>query len=333
MYLDLTHTKDIYKAIRSNIISDQQVVMILVAENSQIDLLALIKEFNKEGIQFFGGVFPGLIYNNEKLDKGLIFKVLPVLFSPFLIRDIDKDNQEIPALRKILNKSGQQRNTAIVLIDGQTPNVAGFLAKLCSELGGEVDYFGGGAGSLTVRQPCIFSNEGLLQNAAIVGFINRNVALGVGHGLPELKGPMISTKTTSNCGHETTIENKEVLEYDTCVHLPYDIADKDLESKPTNQSEAELLLIDGAKHAAMESLKKGDQPPVDYLVIDSVSRVLFLNERFDEELQMVDVQLRKSESSASVEGILSIGEITSCQEGKLTLFNGKILVGSFYEDA
>ena len=83
----------------------------------------------------------------------------------------------------------------------------------------------------------------------------------------------------------------------------------------------------------MESLKKGDQPPVDYLVIDSVSRVLFLNERFDEELQMVDVQLRKSESSASVEGILSIGEITSCQEGKLTLFNGKILVGSFYEDA
>lgn len=66
------------------------------------------------------------------------------------------------------------------------------------------------------------------------------------------------------------------------------------------------------------------------LVVDCVSRALFLNGRHEEELEQISKRIKGVRTEVSPQGMLSIGEISSYGEGYLEFFNKTIVIGSFY---
>lgn len=77
-----------------------------------------------------------------------------------------------------------------------------------NRLGNSVHYFGGGAGSLTLKQePCLFTSGGFVQDAAIVAFIKLESNLGVRHGWERIMGPIVATKTRKNIIMELNWKN------------------------------------------------------------------------------------------------------------------------------
>ncbi|MBI4777794.1 hypothetical protein HY792_02595 [Candidatus Desantisbacteria bacterium] len=195
MYLSITDIEEIVEIICRMEIKDTDVALILLGEKDAPDVEQMILGLNKNGINFFGGVFPGVIYNEKKYEQGAVIKVLPALASPYLIKRLDTERIELPDFISNLDK----QYTAMVLVDGLTSNIALFLSKLFDQLGNSVHYFGGGAGSLSLKsQPCLFTKDGFVQDAAVVAFIKLQCNLGVSHGWKKLIGPIVATKTYKN---------------------------------------------------------------------------------------------------------------------------------------
>ncbi|MEM0980323.1 MAG: FIST C-terminal domain-containing protein [Cyanobacteria bacterium P01_H01_bin.58] len=90
-------------------------------------------------------------------------------------------------------------------------------------------------------------------------------------------------------------------------------------------------LVQAAHKAAMEAKQGIPQHFQDCLVVDCISRVLFLEEQFSEELAALREQLLDINESVTLEGVLTLGEISSYGDGFLEFFNKTIVVGAFYQ--
>jgi hypothetical protein len=178
--------------------SDHDAVLVMVGEKCGIDLSCMVEGLNKRGVVFFGGLFPGIVHGGIRSDDGASLTVLPSLCRPFLFRDISRRTPDVGALKSIRDSLNRQY-TALVLVDGLATNISLFLQGLFNTLGNSVHYLGGGAGSLSlIRRPCVFNNEGVFQDAAVVSLAGLRSNLGVEHGWKKLAGPLVATKTARN---------------------------------------------------------------------------------------------------------------------------------------
>lgn len=90
-------------------------------------------------------------------------------------------------------------------------------------------------------------------------------------------------------------------------------------------------LIASAQQATQDTLQAPSIKINHLLVFDCISRTLFLEDRFPEELQAIDNQLKLRDLKATPYGVLSLGEISSYGEGLLEFFNKTIVVGTLSE--
>ncbi|NEQ43513.1 MAG: histidine kinase [Leptolyngbya sp. SIOISBB] len=90
-------------------------------------------------------------------------------------------------------------------------------------------------------------------------------------------------------------------------------------------------LVDSARQAASEALQGASNRLQDVLVVDCISRVLFLGDRFPEELQALQENVSDLPDKIAFEGVLTLGEISSYGEGFLEFFNKTIVVGALYQ--
>jgi hypothetical protein len=65
-------------------------------------------------------------------------------------------------------------------------------------------------------------------------------------------------------------------------------------------------------------------------MVDCISRVLYLDNDFSNELNTVKKQLKLKQESLDLEGVLSLGEISSMEGGFLEFLNKTIVVGAFH---
>ncbi len=91
-------------------------------------------------------------------------------------------------------------------------------------------------------------------------------------------------------------------------------------------------LIKVAAEAVEETLiQSGGEVTVRHtMVVDCVSRALFLEDRHEEELEEINKRIKALRSEVSPQGMLSLGEISSYGEGYLEFFNKTIVIGSLY---
>jgi len=328
----------------------------------------LFEALNALDIAFFGGIFPGIISGNQRFEEGVIIKVWNDATQPFLIKGLDEKGWDFPYLLPHI-QSG--KTLMLTLVDGLTTNIADFLISLYHIAGNSARYFGGGAGSLSLKQmPCVFTNEGVFQDAAIICLVNQEVRLGVKHGWQKVAGPLVATRTDKNVIHELNWQPafevyKGIVEedsgrtfmednfFDIAKGFPFGIFkenQEDIVRDPIAKSETGALICVGEVpentvlnilkgesealiHSAAEAaLGSSDKEKVlkDVFVVDCISRVLFLEERFPQELQAIRDGLGEPGKDIVPEGILSLGEISSYSDGLLEFFNKTIVVGSLY---
>jgi len=373
MYLSTTNSGEIISAITGMKIQEGDVVAVLLGEKNRPDIKHLISGLNENRIDFFGAIFPGLIHGNQRHEEGALILVLPALEKPFLIKGLDTERIDLPDFGTKISEAPNKKYTAVILVDGLTSNISLFLSKLFNRLGNAVHYFGGGAGSRTLRQePCLFTPEGWFQNAAIVAFIKLEINLGVRHGWERIQGPIVATRTRKNRIAELNWKNafqvyREAVESDSGLELaeenffeiakgyPFgiikeggeDIVRDAIDVTPDGEllcvgevpENAVLRILKGKK----ESLIRAAGQAVDdclctkirnlrqNLIVDCISRVIFLGEDFSKELETVNRKIHISNDQPPLSGILTLGEISSYGEGFLEFFNKTIVIGVLHE--
>lgn len=87
-------------------------------------------------------------------------------------------------------------------------------------------------------------------------------------------------------------------------------------------------LVQAAGLAAKEA---GDKEICDNLIVDCISRALFLGDDFGRELAAVKENLVTAGEQGIPAGMLTLGEISSYGETTLEFFNKTIVVGGCYE--
>jgi hypothetical protein len=177
----------------------QDMVGVMLAETGAPELNALVEALTATKVAFFGGVFPALIDGKHRRETGALVFALPKLTEPLLVRDLDTDRFSVPDALPFVQWHRGSKPTALILVDGLSPNISHFLRAVYHQLGNRVSYWGGGAGSLSLEpRPCVFTRQGVHQGAAILALSSLPSRLGVRHGWRELKGPFVATRSDRN---------------------------------------------------------------------------------------------------------------------------------------
>ena len=229
---------------------------------------------------------------------------------------------------------------------------------------------GGAGSLTLKQMPCVFNNEGCFENAAIVLLTEWQSSLGVQHGWERLEGPLIATKTNKNVIEEINWQNAfEVYQsivndnsnvainkdnfFEVAKSYPFGIKNdigEDIVRDPIIVTEegglvcvgeipenATVNILKGVEDnlissagKAVELCKKDDQVPVDNLLVSCISRNLFHDKNFGLELEEIATRLKESAPDLHLEGILTLGEISSYGKGYLKFFNKTVVNCSFY---
>ncbi|WP_299183289.1 FIST C-terminal domain-containing protein [uncultured Aquimarina sp.] len=340
-------------------------VILTVPEKATLDIPLLIDELNKLKVQFMGGIFPKIIYQNGIHEEGIVVNFVDRVATLFVTENLKEKDFTIPSAH--LDK--EKDYCAFTMVDGLTGNISNYLSELYRVFGTNCLYLGGGAGSLTLEQkPCVFSNEGFFMNAAITIIYETSGSIGVQHGWKKIEGPIIATKTDKNVIQELNWRNafevyKEIIEsdcgkeinednfFDIAKSYPFGIVKDNSEcvvrdpiatndkgelicvGEVFNNTVLDVLkgkqenLIESADKAARLAIENSENP-TSAVIIDCISRTLFLEDHFQKELDNVVNLLKKENDQMFIGGALTLGEISSFN-GYLELFNKTIVIGLF----
>lgn len=374
MYLENPEINELLQATNELEIQSGESLFLMFGEKQVIDFHSLQSELTSLNIDFFGGIFPGIIYRNLQSNQGCILLKLKTLHPPILIQGLETPDFDLPDFPS-LDSEETNKKTVLTLVDGLTSNIATFLSEIHNVLGNTVNFIGGGAGSLSlVQRPCVFTNQGLFQDAAIVCFLDYQSKMGVRHGWQQLEGPIVATRTDKNIIHELNWQNafevySSVVNADSTTSIgtenffdiakgyPFGIFKEDSENivrDPISVDEngalicvgevpenTVLYILKGDREALIASARKAVEDTltptddsseiVDTLIVDCISRTLFLEEGFSEELKVVLDSVHQKHPNINPSGVLTLGEISSYGEGFLEFFNKTIVVGTFFK--
>lgn len=345
----------------------EDVIVFFFSENElEADIPMLISDLNERGVHFVGGIFPGLVTQHGKADTGVIINKFKRAADIILFKNVSAKQLEMPDLS---GWEGEPP-TCLTLVDGLSANIDHLLNHINDNLGHITHFIGGGAGSLTLKQQkCLFCNEGFFQDAAIVCPIQQQSKLGVRHGWEKLYGPVVATRTEGTTIYELNWQPafqvyKEVIEADLGKSIdannffsiakayPFGIYRENREDiirDPLSVGENDSIICIGEvpAHAVLNIMKSNPDKlalaagkavddcqeaenivPTQTLVVDCISRALFLEHHFSKEVDAIRNQL--PDGAQNIEGILSLGEISSVHKGLLEFYNKTVVVGLFH---
>ncbi|MGB3467662.1 MAG: FIST C-terminal domain-containing protein [Cyclobacteriaceae bacterium] len=338
--------------------------LLLVGEHASIDINELIARCDQKQVRIAGGIFPGIVSPEGKLDAAVIHRKFDFRTKCRIYKDIHL------AVEIDFEDVAEGSKSALLFLDGLSENISGFLSNTYAYFWNRIRFIGGGCGSISLKQqPCIFSNEGFFENAAMMLFMENPVSIGVKHGWKQISGPYVVSAAEGNTIHEINWRPafdvyKEVIKenkgqsinkenfFDIAKAFPFGIfkeGTEDIVRDPiltdeksmtcvgeiTNHSVVNILngnnndLIEGAREAAAEALASDNIE--DILVIDCISRALFQEDNFHQETGIIMDMINSKNLSIPLEGVLSLGEISSYGDGYLEFFNKTIVVGAFLE--
>lgn len=354
-------TTPTYEQVIENL-SVTETNLILIGEKNGLDIARLIRYCNENKILIAGGTFPGIIHENSHSDSDVLIKNFPAATKIKIFKDLQNNNDfDFPVLE-------DNQHSALLFIDGLSSKISYFLENTYSYYWDKIKFIGGGCGSLSlVQQPCVFSNEGFFMDAALMLFLNYKLNAGVKHGWERISGPFVVSAAKGNVIHELNWRPafevyKETLFangvkdinaenfFNIAKAFPFGIfkeGTEDIVRDPIvtdgksltcvgevlSNSVVNILygeksdLIAGAQQAAIDAFQ--NEEIKDTLIVDCISRCLFQDEEFSNELNSIQQVIKEKKINIPSEGILSLGEISSYGDGYLEFFNKTIVVGAF----
>ncbi len=315
----------------------------------------------------FGGVFPAIIYQGRHYTTGSVIVGLPVAPRMTTIHALSRATPaELEAAMAALDDVNDTHGTAFCWADGFSQQLTLLLQAFHSQVGLKYKVIGGGAGSLDLHpKPCIITNAGLLEDAAVLAVVDLPSGVAARHGWVKLSGPYHVTQSTGNVIHSlnwrpavqvykaavSTIYTSEWDEdrfYEVSQNFPFGIQRYGVERvvrDPVRVKGDSLVCIGDVPQGALvdiltatntsllvaadEALLEAENQLRRYgrahtvFIIDCVSRMIFLQDRFQREL--VNLYLP---GTATV-GVLSLGEFACNGRDYPSFLNKTTVVGIF----
>lgn len=335
-------------------------VMVLVAGKSAQYVQDLQDYMNSKNIRFFGGIYAALLVESKTQYEGFLVQKYEPIYSSLVLPYMMRFKIEEDCLKD---------STAIVLVDGLSSKMKDLTDTIYNKVGNKVKYIGGGAGFYDLKQrPCIFDNKGIYQDVLYICIIKEKMELAVKHGWNKLMGPFHVTKSEANVLSEIDNENalavyRDMIEEVEGLRLgredfftyardyPFGIVEKNqtemvVRDPITINDQDEIICVAGIPQGSNLYLLKGNvdtllessveiatycaqKAPQRYvpLLFDCISRAMFMEDIFDMELANIQKRLKYK-----VEGALSIGEVSSTNNGELTIHNKSTILGLLNTD-
>ncbi|MGY6631130.1 MAG: FIST signal transduction protein [Wenzhouxiangella sp.] len=305
-------------------------------------------------IPVFGGVFPRLVIGNRHVERGFVVVAMDETVTVHNIAGLSEADNDLHGQIESTLAGADTDISVLLLLDGLGSRIVELLDAVYDQLGSNTVYFGGGAGSLSFeRRPCLFSNQGLLVDHAQITLLAGRYDLGVEHGWQKAAGPFVVTEAQHNV--VTAIDFKPAAEvyraqvetlggqrfddhafFELAKGYPFGLEKPDgslLVRDPIQQIGTELhcvgevpansmvyllkgqpdALIEAAGRAA-KSIRPGSQPAI---LADCISRVLFLGDEFQAELDALHHGL----GGRPVVGMLTLGEVANGGGACLEFYN------------
>lgn len=314
-----------------------------------------------------GGIFPGVIHGREKIETGTLVIGLSRKPSVFVFKDLS--NPEADYSSALSDRLGKldMNDTVFMLVDGFASRISSFINAMFINVGLEINIVGGGAGSLSLeRKPCLMTNDGLLDDCAVLTFIHTASTINISHGWTPIKGPFKVTGSKSNVitsmdwmpafniyreairshsGQYLTRENFSVLSMSYPLGISRICSEHIVRDPVKMDDEGNLVCVGEVREGSFVEIMHGSSESlIDAtreistaggsmriterslaLMVDCISRALFLKNNFDDELRAVTLP------DIPMVGMLSFGEIGTKFKESLELYN-KTTVLSILEE-
>ncbi|GAA4492742.1 FIST signal transduction protein [Pseudaeromonas paramecii] len=165
-------------------------ILMLTAEGNHYDLAQLDALLQHSPIPIFGGIFPYVLYEEVQYSTGVILLGLccPLQLAVLPQQRLqDEDiSRYLPPLPRL---AGEQRAMLLTFIDGFGHRIHPLIQELFNHYGLELNYIGGGCGSLSMESgPCVITPQGVLQDAAVLVLCQAASGIGVAHGWESISG-------------------------------------------------------------------------------------------------------------------------------------------------
>jgi hypothetical protein len=150
-------------------------------------------------VPLMGGIFPNIIHGGTWLYEGTLIVGLQAPFELAVVRDLSSGTDDLDERIRSACASDGPTNGLVIVVDGLTRNIERYLESVYNLVGTAPSVIGGGAGSLDfVQKPCLFTNDGLIADAALLARLPFTLHRGVNHGWEILKGPFLATRSHTN---------------------------------------------------------------------------------------------------------------------------------------
>ncbi len=355
-------TNSLQSALDQMVVQEEvKSVILYIGENFPFDTDALSYQLKSLSTTVIGGVFPEVIIDGQRSNDSAILLGLPYPMSYIVIDEFDERNI-LPKVTEGLKDHFEENCTFFVFIDALIRNKTILFDTLYNYYGSIPNYLGGGAGTLKFEPtPCVVTNEGILEGAALVASIPQKVTIGVAHGWSPISQPLKVTEVSNNeiisldwkpvmDVYPSIVEehSKEKFDYEdfyNCVKS-YPIGIKKLNDNmtvrdPFKTENGRLFLLDdieegsyvqvlygnintlieAARTARLQAEEKGKVSDNTF-IIDCISRGLFMEEDFKNELKELD-------PLSNSFGALTLGEIANNGDEYLDVYNKTAVVGIF----
>lgn len=165
-------------------------VLMLVAEGNGYDLARLNELLQHSPIPIFGGIFPFLLHDGVAHGAGVILLgfccPLQLAILPQLSQRNDDLSRGLPPLPRLAD---EQRAMLLTFVDGFGQRIHPLIHELFNHYGLELNYIGGGCGSLSMQsEPCVITPQGVMQDAAVLILCQVPSGIGVAHGWESISG-------------------------------------------------------------------------------------------------------------------------------------------------
>ena len=331
--------------------------LVFIAEKSAKYAQTLIDNFNANNIKLFGGIYPTIFADMNNYDEGFLIISIPRVEKILRISSLDDTTFDVELKLEDIHTAVLLTDGLMDGTDAFLRKVYSKFGKQMNIVGG-----GAGFMTLK-QNPCIFTNEGIFQDGGILAFFKEQSKIGVKHGWEVFDGPFIATSTVKNVIKELnwrpafevykeTIESKSAYRFrdgnfiDIAKVFPFGIYKEGTEfivrdpfilnddnsiaciSEVPENSTLQILtgdpetLINAAKEVAAMTLN----PDIDnscLLVFDCITRVMYLGEKFENELSAMK-NIYGSDRS-KLRGVATLGEIASSGMGFVEFYNKTIV--------